>query len=106
MNFVRDFWSLKRARSVLRMIRITINFKDDKNYPRDVISNEIHPERENKSISLKSKSTLTLKYSFSKVPNSHYSHITTNISQSQILCKDLNAEITLGIHFLPIYMAS
>lgn len=30
-----------------------INFKDDKNYSRDVISSENHLERENKSISLK-----------------------------------------------------
>lgn len=57
------------------MIRITIDFKDDKNYSRDVISNETHLERENKSISLKSKSTLTLKYSFHKVPAKYFAKI-------------------------------
>lgn len=57
------------------MIRITVDFKDDKNYSRDVISNETHLERENKSISLKSKSTLTLKYSFHKVPAKYFAKI-------------------------------
>lgn len=49
-----------------------INFKYDKNYSRDVIGSETPLERENKSISLKSKSTLTLKYSFYEVPDKYF----------------------------------